>query len=168
MTSDIYISLGSNYGDRHAMIGKAVAALHDAFAVTAVSFQTATPVTSEPQGFVSRNMFVNSGVRISIGRKNSWTATELENLLDITQAIERSLSPIPHRNPDGSYRDREIDIDIIAVDSIEYTSPRLTIPHPAMQHRPFVLVPMMQLMPRWHHPRLNLTPAEMLRAILIS
>ena len=54
----------------------------------------------------------------------------LHTLLDALQAIERSISPLPHRNSDGTYRDRGIDIDIIALDTLVYSDERLSIPHP--------------------------------------
>ncbi len=162
MTSDIYLSLGSNSGDRYAMIGKAVAALTDIYAALNCTVRVAEPITSMPQGFDSPNPFVNVGVLVNVERPTSWTPLELEALLGTTQAVERVLSGKPHRNPDGSYRDREIDVDIIAVDTIEYSSPSLTLPHPRLAEREFVLKPMSQLLPNWVHPTLGLTPDEML------
>lgn len=165
MTANVYLSLGSNSGDRHAMIGKAVAALSSAFDRYGAVVRVAEPVTSMPQGFVSDKPFVNVGLTVSFEMSQPWTDEGLHGLLDITQAIERSLSAMPHRNPDGSYRDREIDIDIIAVDAICFCSPRLTLPHPAMSERRFVLLPMSQLLPDWRHPQSGLTPAEMMERL---
>ena len=79
--------------------------------------------------------------------------------------MERSISPAAHRHPDGSYADRMIDIDLIAAGSAVVDSPRLTLPHPRMHLRPFVLRPMDQLEPGWLHPLLGLTPAAMLRLL---
>lgn len=165
MISKIYLSVGSNSGDRYALIGKAVSGISDTYAGLNCTVRVAEPIKSMPMGFDSPNPFVNVGVLVNVERPTPWTAIELEALLGTTQAIERVISPMPHRNPDGSYRDREIDIDIIAVDGIEYTSPSLTIPHPRMAERPFVLKPMAQLMPGWIHPRLGLTPAQMLEKL---
>lgn len=162
MNSKIYLNLGSNCGDRNAMIGKAVAALTDTYSALECTVKVASPIVSEPQGFESPNPFVNVGVLVNIRRTKKWTPLELEALLGTTQAIERVLSPMPHRNPDGSYRDREIDVDIIAVDNMAYCSPSLEIPHPHMAERTFVLKPMAQLMPDWKHPLTGLTPAQML------
>lgn len=162
MTSEIYLSLGSNTGNRHALIGRAVAALSEAAKPYDGIVRVAEPVTSLPMGFDSENPFVNVGVLLSFEKANPWTPEELERLLDMVQNIERSISTMPHRNPDGSYRDREIDMDIISVDELTYSSPRLTIPHPMMAKRAFVLGPMAQLLPGWHHPQLHMNPEELL------
>ena len=165
-TTNVYLSLGSNSGDRYAMIGRAVSALTDTLTALDSTVKVASPVQSLPQGFKSDHPFVNVGVLVNIARPNKdWRPLEYETLLGTIQAIERVLSSMPHRNPDGSYRDREIDIDIIAVDENVYSSPFLTIPHPRMAERAFVLKPMMELLPDWHHPLTGLTPAQMLAAL---
>ncbi|MDE6378068.1 MAG: 2-amino-4-hydroxy-6-hydroxymethyldihydropteridine diphosphokinase, partial [Duncaniella sp.] len=68
----------------------------------------------------------------------------------------------PHRDRDGGYIDRRIDIDIIAIDSIVLSTPRLTLPHPRMHLREFVLVPLAQLAPGWVHPVTGLNASAML------
>ncbi|MBO4978489.1 MAG: 2-amino-4-hydroxy-6-hydroxymethyldihydropteridine diphosphokinase [Muribaculaceae bacterium] len=161
-TSCIYLSLGSNSGDRHAMIGKATSALADLYGRYNGNIRIAEPYTSMPEGFDSPNPFVNVGALVTIDKTHPWTDDELHLLLDSLRAIEGRLSNMPHRNADGSYRDREIDIDIIAVDDLAVDFPDLKIPHPSMDHRAFVLVPMTKLMPGWRHPLLGLTPAQML------
>ncbi len=72
---------------------------------------------------------------------------------------------MPHRNPDGSYRDREIDIDMIALDGCVVDSPDIIVPHPRMDIREFVLVPMAGLAPGWMHPVSGLTPVQMLEKL---
>lgn len=165
MTSNIYLSLGSNTGDKNEMIGKAVAAITESFKYFDSVVKVSTPFVGPAEGFESGNKFVNVGVLVNIRRTGQWTPLKLEIALGILQAVERTLSKMPHRNPDGTYRDREIDIDLIAVDNIAYCSPSLEIPHPRMAMRRFVLMPMMQLMPDWHHPLTGLTPAQMLDSI---
>lgn len=165
MTSSIYLCLGSNSGDRNMLIGRAVSALTDAFACRGGIVRVAEPVRSMPLGFDSPNPFVNVGVLIKIQRSHPWTARELESLLISILSIEKVISSMPHRNADGSYRDREIDIDIIAVDDTIYTSETLTLPHPRMAERLFVLKPMSQLCPDWVHPVLGLTAAQMLHKL---
>ncbi len=162
MYSEIYISLGSNSGDRHAMIGRAVCGLAEAFAHMDATIKVAEPVAGPAVGFVSENPFVNVGVLLSVRKSNAWTAAELESLLDATQAVERSISSMPHRNADGSYRDREIDIDIIAVDDVVYSSERLVLPHPRMRGRYFVLRPMVSLLPGWRYPATRHAVEDML------
>ena len=159
MISDIYLNIGSNSGDSRAFIARAVAALRSAF--PECPLRTSGEVLSEPWGFVSVNMFINIGVVISVTRESDWTADDLEALLATIPKSGKTISAMPHRAPDGSYSDRELDIDIIAVDEIEYSSNTLTIPHPHMAERHFVLQPMTELAPHWRHPRTGLTCAQM-------
>ena len=104
--STAHISIGSNLGDRAALIERAVAAISARFAVTAVS----RPVESEPWGYSSPHPFINVGVNIEIG-----PGMTPETLLDILLEIQNSIDSSAHRNTDGSYADRAIDIDIIAM-----------------------------------------------------
>lgn len=97
-------------------------------------------VESEPWGFESDNSFLNRGVLSVVSDR-----LHPEAVLDITQEVERAISAASHRNADGSYRDRLIDIDIIDVDGMEYSSPRLTLPHPRAALRQFVTGPMSEL-----------------------
>lgn len=136
----IHLNIGSNQGDRAALIERAVALLMRAMPDARV--RRSAPVESEPWGFDSPNAFLNIGLMIDLPR-----SIDPEALLDITQAAERAISPASHRNPDGSYRDRLIDIDIIAVDRLRLHTPRLTLPHPRAALRPFVLTPLRELDP---------------------
>ncbi|MDE6197229.1 MAG: 2-amino-4-hydroxy-6-hydroxymethyldihydropteridine diphosphokinase [Muribaculaceae bacterium] len=145
MTSTVYLNIGSNSGDRRAFIARAVAALRSSALFAGAQCRLSEAVESEPWGFESEHGFTNIGLAFDIERAEAWTDAELEALLDTTQAVERSLSAMPHRNADGSYRDREIDIDIIEVDDIVYSSPRLTLPHPHASERPFVSGPLEEL-----------------------
>jgi 2-amino-4-hydroxy-6-hydroxymethyldihydropteridine diphosphokinase len=86
-------------------------------------------------------------------------------MLTITQRIERELGSASHRNADGSYCDRLVDIDIIAVDDIVVNTPTLTIPHPLMHKREFVLAPMAELAPQWIHPTLHKSVAELINEL---
>lgn len=140
MFSTVYLSLGSNSGDRRAHIGRAVAAL--ALRLPAVSMRTSGFYCSAPWGFESGNDFLNIAAAMTFDRDAAWSDAEAEALLDTLQGIERDISAMPHRNADGSYRDREIDIDIIAIDKQQISTQRLTIPHPLAQQRPFVTVPL--------------------------
>lgn len=140
MFSTVYLSLGSNSGDRRALIGRAVAAL--ALRLPVVAVRTSGFYCSAPWGFESENDFLNIAVAVTSERDAAWSDAEAEALLDTLQGIERDISAMPHRNADGSYRDREIDIDIIAIENQHISTPRLTVPHPLAQQRPFVTVPL--------------------------
>ena len=119
-------------------------------------------VESAPWGYESDFAFANVGIALDCRISGRWTAGTLHRLLDALQAIEKDLGTMPHRNADGSYRDRDLDIDIIAVDDLIVATPRLRLPHPHMASRPFVLQPMASIAPEWRHPVSGLTAAEML------
>ncbi len=84
------------------------------------------------------------------------------SLLSQLQEIERTLEASPHRNETGNYIDRTLDIDIIYIDNLIIDTPELTIPHPRMNLREFVLRPVAELSPQWQHPITNMTAQEML------
>ena len=140
----IFLNIGSNVGNRRMNLSRAVAAIEKEFGY----FELSHTVESEPWGFDSHNEFLNVGMMV---------LSDLPPLeiLHKLQAIERSISPEPHRNPDGSYADRVIDIDIIAIDDLVIDSPELQVPHPRMAERPFVLEPLAELAPLWRHPLLG-------------
>lgn len=132
-------------GDRMALIGRAVALL--AKSLPPGHILLSDYIESVPWGFDSSNPFLNRGLLLI-------TETNLhpEKILDITQNVEIAVGKgTPHRNSDGSYCDRPIDIDIIDIDGIRYQSPRLILPHPHAESRPFVLIPMQSLNRRSNH-----------------
>lgn len=147
----VLLNIGSNLGDRRRNISRAVAALEKEFGY----FELSHVVESAPQGFDSPNQFLNVGMMVR---------SELEPLeiLHRVQAVERFISPASHRGADGSYADRLIDIDIIAIDSIRIQTKELILPHPRMQERRFVLEPLVEIAPGWRHPESGLSPREML------
>lgn len=150
----VFLNIGSNLGDRRRNLSRAVGAIEKEFGY----FELSHVVESEPWGYESPNPFLNVGMMIL-------SDLEPQEVLHKLQTIERSLSPAPHRNHDGSYADRLVDIDIIAIDSLVMDTPELQLPHPRMAERRFVLEPMAELAPFWVHPLLHRTPAELLQHI---
>ncbi len=136
MPRQVYVNIGSNQGDRHAHIEQAVALIAN-LAEGGKVLQSAA-VESEPWGYVSENRFVNVGVVFC-------TSFSPRELLARLQEIERSISPASHRDAEGRYIDREIDIDIIAIEGEEVDVPGLTVPHPHMKQRDFVMEPLREL-----------------------
>lgn len=132
-----YLNIGSNMGDRHALIEQAVALLRKALADCQI--RLSEYIESEPWGYESPNKFLNLGVAI-----DGYEGSPID-LLHLTQAIERQVADAPHRHPDGTYRDRPIDIDLIAIDGVSLSTPELTLPHPRAAERPFVLIPLTAL-----------------------
>lgn len=140
----IHLNIGSNIGNRMALIGRAVALLSSRFAPCGVA--VSRPVESEPWGYESPNTFINAGVRIDTRRD-----IPPADVLAITREVELAVGAgSPHRNPDGSYCDRPIDIDIIAVDRLVVDDPTLTLPHPRAHLRDFVMNPLAELDPAAH------------------
>ena len=142
MQSKIYLSLGSNSGDRRAFLRAALIRI-----ARMGSVRFSSEYTGPAVGFGSDNEFVNIAAVLTVERNGAWTQAAAEELLDRLKAIERELSDMPHRNADGTYRDREIDIDIIAIEGYRQHSARLTLPHPRAAGRPFVTVPLAEIAP---------------------
>ncbi|MDE6277720.1 MAG: 2-amino-4-hydroxy-6-hydroxymethyldihydropteridine diphosphokinase, partial [Muribaculaceae bacterium] len=110
----LHLNIGSNSGNRRARIRAAIAAVGLFIDRHGGRISLSAPVRSEPWGYYSPNEFLNIGLMIDL--PGVATVGRLEEILAHLQAIERAICPAPHRNPDGTYRDREIDIDIIAAD----------------------------------------------------
>lgn len=149
--SYVLVNIGSNLGDRRLNLSRAMRKIGEEFG----DFEISHVVESAPWGFDSTHSFLNLGMSFE---------TDLSplDLLHKLQEIERSIGGGSHRTPDGGYADREIDIDIIAIDQEIIDVPELQVPHPHMAERLFVLEPMDELAPGWRHPVTGLTPIEMI------
>ena len=152
MTSTVHLNIGTNLGDRRAAIARAVAALCALSPFSEARMRLSAIVESPPWGYDSQRPYLNQGVELAFERIQPWDASSLHSLLDIVQRAERDAGATPHRNIDGTYRDRTVDIDIIDVDGMVYSSSRLELPHPRMHLRSFVIGPLLELSPQWHHP----------------
>jgi len=131
-----YLSLGSNIGDREETLHKAIEMIGESVGkVTTVS----SFLETEAVGFISANKFINCVVCVM---------TELEplELLHKTQEIERALGRTK-KSVDGIYSDRTIDIDILLYGNVTIDTPELKIPHPRMQEREFVMIPLREIKP---------------------
>lgn len=148
---NVFLNIGSNLGNRRMNLSKAVAAIEKEFGY----FELSHTVESAPWGYESDHPYLNVGMMII----SDIPPTEILHKL---KEIEKAISPESHRNPDGSYADRIIDIDIIAIDDMVIDTPDLKLPHPKMAERSFVLEPMAELAPFWIHPVLKMSPGEML------
>ena len=151
----IILSIGTNIGDRERNIENAVKALGEIGKVGAVS-----PIyTSEPWGFESENGFYNIALILE-------SVLSPLDLLRETQRIEKELGRTAKTT--AEYADRVIDIDIIDYDNqiIKISQQStvnnlLTLPHPLMHLRNFVLYPLADIAPEWVHPILKLTTLEL-------
>lgn len=139
-----YLNIGSNRGDRTEFIRRALGLVAEALPQALV--RTSPAVESDAWGYVSDAPYLNVGVALDF----YGPMPDPLELLRITQNIERRVSAdSPHRNPDGTYRDRDIDIDIIDIDGVVLDTAELTIPHPRAEARAFVMGPMQFLCPGW-------------------
>ncbi len=137
-----YVGLGSNLGGREAMIGRAVELLGDE--VIAVS----SLLETEPWGYVDQPRFVNAVARLETSR----TPRELlDRLLEIERELGRSREG-PRFGP------RTIDLDLLVYGDERIDEPGLTVPHPRLHERAFVLEPLAELDPALVVPGLGPLP----------
>ena len=138
------MGLGSNLGDREANISRAIALIAEQ-AGTVV--RQSALFYSEPWGFDSDNAFVNAVVCIH-------TTLTPQRLLRTTQRIERQMGKDSRHATQRTagqadvYHDRPIDIDILLYGDLSVETPELTIPHPLMREREFVMRPLAEIFPQ--------------------
>jgi len=146
----IYLSLGSNVGEREENLARAVAALG---AEGVRVLRRSSLYATEPVDFAPQGWFLNCVVEAE-------TALMPRQLLRALQRIERQLGrkKLVPRGP------RTIDLDILFYGSSVVRTPELEVPHPRMTQRRFVLVPLAELAPALRHPLTRMTVAELLAA----
>ena len=135
MIHKVYFSLGSNLGDKEGNIREAICRIGEL--IGEVDRQS-TLLATEPWGFESDNTFVNAAIRCT-------TSLSPFEILNITQNIERAMGRTL-KSVDGQYHDRIIDIDILIYDDLHITTPQLTLPHPLMKERDFVMIPLKEIL----------------------
>lgn len=135
-----YLALGTNIGNKRRNMITAAALLAERVGdVLALSGFYET----EPWGFQSENTFLNAALRLE-------TSLSPLELLKATQQIEAEMGRTQKSN--GTYHDRIIDIDILLYDDLILQTPELTLPHPLMQDRRFVMEPLLEIAPSVLHP----------------
>lgn len=151
MKKTVYLSLGSNLGDRAGQLREAVSRLGELGIIRVVSaFYETEPVEVEAQ----QPWFLNCAVAME-------TALMPRQFLARVLAIEREMG----RRRNEVKAPRTIDIDILLFGTSVIETPELTIPHPGLEHRRFVLQPLVEIAPDVRHPISKRTVKEMLHSL---
>lgn len=149
----IYLGLGSNLDDREAQLREALARLPESVRVMAMSGVYET----EPVGFTNQPSFLNAVARVE-------TALEPAALLEVCAAVESAMGR-QRSFPDAP---RTIDIDLLLYGDTVMDGPGLTLPHPRMLDRAFVLAPLAELAPAKRHPRTGRSIREHLEEVAVA
>lgn len=146
-----FIGLGSNLGDGRANLKEAWQRLGKQQGITPLALSS--PYETAPVGMESAQWFTNAAGAID-------TSLRPEDLLATLLDIERSLG---RDRSKGS--DRTVDLDLLLYDDLVQTTEQLTVPHPEIEHRLFVLAPLEELAPDHLHPLVQRTIRQLRRQI---
>jgi 2-amino-4-hydroxy-6-hydroxymethyldihydropteridine diphosphokinase len=145
-----YLSLGSNLGNRKGQLHEAIRRLEVMGRVASVSSFYET----EPVELTEQPWFLNCALALETSKTPEQLMAEI-----LTMEAQMGRRRIQNKGP------RSIDIDILLFESVVMASPSLTIPHPAMQQRRFVLEPLVEIAPEAWHPVLGHSVRELLEAL---
>ena len=149
--SRIYLGIGSNLGDKEQNIKAAIQLIKER--VGDIIIQSSI-CTTMPWGFHSDNIFMNAAVCVE-------TNLTPMQVLSVIKMIEMEMGRTT-KSSQGMYADRIIDVDLLFYEDKIINEVMLTVPHPLLQYRMFVLLPMVEIAPDFVHPVLKLPIRELL------
>ena len=147
----VYLSLGSNLGDRVKNLKEAIKRMEESGKVSIKKISSV--YETEPVGYENQPRFLNLVLQTQ-------TSLDPHPLLEQLLSIEEQMG----RKREGKWGPRNIDIDILFYDDLMVNSVELTIPHPRMHERRFILVPLAQIAPKLLHPFLKKNVTELLES----
>lgn len=151
----VCIGLGSNLGYSRKILANAWQELDAHQQIT--TLQLSAPFVTRPVGMESQNWFVNGAGVLQ-------TSLSPLELLTVLQKIEQQSGR--KRYPElAGYQDRTLDLDMLLLDDVVMQSPLLTLPHPEMHTRGFVLVPLAEIAPSFVHPVEKKTISQLLSSL---
>lgn len=150
----LYLSLGTNLGDRQHNLCAAVTFINDRIGTVEAC---SSIIETEPWGFTSSNAFLNQAVSVQ-------TLFEPLEVLHKLQEIEREMGR-NEKSYNGIYKDRIIDIDILLYGNSVLNTAELVLPHPLMTQRKFVMQPLSELAPDLVHPIYGKTISQLFESL---
>jgi 2-amino-4-hydroxy-6-hydroxymethyldihydropteridine diphosphokinase len=146
MEHTIFLSIGSNLGDRAAHLRAAI----DSLSAKVTPLAESSIYETEPWGYSDQPLFLNMVLK-------GETGLTPQELLSFLKEIEKSIG----RKETFRFGPRLIDLDILFYDALVIDTPDLVIPHPHLTERAFVLVPMVEIASDFVHPILRATMAQL-------
>jgi 2-amino-4-hydroxy-6-hydroxymethyldihydropteridine diphosphokinase len=146
----VYFGLGSNLGNRKSNLGEAIRQIGE----FAVIKKTSSIYETEPWGLKDQPKFLNQVILVE-------STLGPNELLSLVKNIETKMG----RKKSVHFGPRLIDVDILFYDNYMINTPELTIPHPHLIERAFVLVPLDEIAPKLIHPQVQKTIKELLQGV---